>query len=223
MTEREVLNILGRPDQVRAKGDLGIVAEKYRWVYGIDNSGEFPHIGAVVFGTDSTVLMIYCPSRSIDKRLYISMPFSEEPQSAPSGMRCEIDEVSIDSESNGHYIRVSLVNGGGSDFRFAHDHTGIRFQLVLELYDKEKRLILQEPIFGYHSPCTSDQSEWPVLVVPAGGRISEDVPIWWRDVNDGVPAPGMYYVRVGFPFESGKYYASNLAEWQLPSGLSWRR
>ena len=97
-------------------------------------------------------------------------------------MRCTIDRVFRNPDFyNFPYIRVSVENSGSSEFRYTNDHTGIRFSLILEVYDAQKALVLREPLFGYHSAYSPFKSDWPVMVVAPGARVSEDVPIWWRD------------------------------------------
>ncbi len=221
MTEGQVLEVLGKPDEVRIKGELGIVAEKYRWVYGIEKKGQFPRVGSVIFGANDTVHKIGCPARGIPFMLpkWVA-PFSESAQKTPSGMYCKIDNVFRNPKLYDFpYIRVSLVNSGKSEFSYRHDHTGIRFSLILEVYDAEKTLLLREALYAYHSPHTPPGSQRPVLRVLPGSRVSEDVPIWWRGVSDGVLYPGVYYVRVAFPLERNTFYGSNLAKWELTGTL----
>lgn len=221
MTEQQVLEIMGHPDEIRIKGDLGIVAEKYRWVYGVKRKGGFPRVGSVIFDTNKTVFMTFCPARGISGILSNTpAPFSESQQKTPAGAYCQIDRVFRNSQYyDSHYIQVSLVNEGDEVFLYPHDNTGIRFSLILEVYDDQKNILLREPLFAHHSPYSSDSSKWPVIKVPPGSRESEDVPIWWRDVNDGILYPGTYYVRVAFPFETRKFYGSNLAKWELKETL----
>lgn len=218
MSEEQVKAVVGPPDEVRTKGGTGMVDENYRWVYGVAKKGEFPRIGSVIFGTNHTVFMTYCPTRSVAGAP--SVRFSEFAQGNSSGLRCGIEKVFSNPEFyNAPYIRVSLNNAGRSDFLYANDDTGIRFNLILEVYDEKKILLLREYLARYHSPVYSDKAKWPVLRVPAGGQASEDVPVWWRDENDGILPPGTYYVRVAFPFEAGIYYGSELIKWDLPRGL----
>ena len=226
MTEDQVLEILGKPDEVRARGEVGAVAEKYRWVYGTDREGQFPRVGSVMFGDDDKVCMVHCPSRVAEQMLPANTwpPFLEHPQKTSSGMYCSIDKVFRNPEfDNAHYMRVSLVNSGQSKFSYRHDHTGIRFSLMVEVYDADRILLLREPLHTHHSPRSADPSQWPVLKVPPGSRVSEDVPIWWKDVNDGALHPGVYYIRVAFPFEKSKFYRSGLTKWELRETLGKRR
>ncbi len=135
MTEQQVLDILGKPDEIRIKGDLGIVAEKYRWSYGVDRKREFPRIGSVIFGTNKTVFMTFCPAKGLDGMLgKRSMPFSQFPQKTPAGTYCEIERVFRNKEFyDSHYIRVSVVNQGKDVFLIRHSNTVIHFSLILEL------------------------------------------------------------------------------------------
>lgn len=218
MTESQVSESVGKPDEVRIRGETGIGEEAYRWVYGIKSKGEFPTVGAVIFRTNRTVFMSYCPTRPGFGAPIV--PFSESPQITPSGMRCTIDDVFGNPDrSNVPYIRVSIENTGKSEFRYTNDNQGIRFSVLLEVYDAEKRLILKEPIYAFHSPYSFDKANWPILAVPAGARHSEEISIWWQDENDGTLQPGTYYLRVAFPFEEKKFFGSNLAKWELKESL----
>jgi hypothetical protein len=217
MAESRVSALAGEPDEVGLKGSAGFVEEAYRWVYGFKSKGDFPLIGAVIFRTNHTVLTSYCPTRPFP--LIPPVPFSESAQSSPSGIRCTIDRVFRNPDFyNSPYIRVSVQNTGTIEFRYTNDHTGIRFSLILEVYDAHKAVVLREPLFRYHSPYIPFRSEWPVMVVAPGARYSEDVPIWWRDESDGRLPNGTYYVRVSLPFEDKKFFGSDLAKWEFPGG-----
>jgi hypothetical protein len=218
MTKSQVVAAVGDPDEIRLKGQTGILEEAYRWVYGVSSKGEFPRGGAVIFRTNHTVLMSYCPARPFP--WVPAVTFSEAPQTSPSGMRCTIEKVFKNPDFyNYYYIPVSIQNTGTNEFRFTNDHTGIRFSLILEVYDAKKALVLREPLSAHHSGVSPFKTDWPVLRIHPGARESEDVPVWWRDENDGVLPPGTYYLRVAFPFEEGKFFGSNLARWELPRGL----
>jgi len=122
MKVSQVSASVGKPDEIRLKGKTGLVEEAYRWVYGVKSKGEFPRIGAVIFKTNHTVLMSYCPTRPFD--WLPTVPFSESPQITPSGMRCRIERVFRNPDvHDSHYIRVSIQNTGRSEFRYTNDHT----------------------------------------------------------------------------------------------------
>jgi len=214
MTEEDVVRILGKPDEIRVKGKLGIVAESYRWVYGVKRKGEFPLVGSVIFNERKVVDHIFCPSKGISNILnQRAVVFSELPQKTNEGRYCEIERVF--KKDNSNYLEVSIVNEGDQPWLYPHDNTGIRFSIILDIFDVEKNIILREPLFGYHSPISLDRSKWPVIKVLPDQRFSEDVPIWWRNRNDGVLYPGTYYVRVAFPFDAETFYGSNLVKWEL--------
>ncbi|MCJ8332300.1 MAG: outer membrane protein assembly factor BamE [Lentisphaeria bacterium] len=218
MTEEQVLEILGKPDETREDGFMG----RYRWVYGVEKKGEFPRIGSILFTNNMAVLMVECPTRTNWTTVFSAwrqLPFSESPQKTEAGLYCEIDRVFI-KKGGPHMIQVSLVNEGKEPFLYSHDSMGIRFSLVIEIYDEQKKLINRDSLTGYHSPVSSDKSKWPVLKVPPGSRVSEKIPIWWRHKTDGMLYPGTYYIRVGFPFEKLKDYGSNLVKWELKEALN---
>jgi hypothetical protein len=219
MTESQVSELIGQPEEIRFNGETGIVGEAYRWVYGVKSKGKFPRIGAVIFRENHTVFASYCPTRPFPSLPSIS--FSESPQSTPSGMCCTVDKVFRNpSLYDIRYIRVSLRNNGTTKYQYTNDHTGIRFSLFLEVYDARKVLVLREPLFAYHSPYSISRSEWPVFQVPAGAWKSEDVPIWWRSEADGTLPHGTYYLRVAGPFEEKRFFGSNLAKWEFTRGSS---
>jgi hypothetical protein len=233
MSEDEVLKVLGRPDEVRTTGDVGIDVEAYRWVYGIRDKGEFSRVGSVIFTSDKKVFMAYCPARSLNPAdAHIAPPFSETAQVTPSGMYCSIDKLLRDVDHpDDDRIMVSLVNTGKAEFAYPNDYLGIRFSIIVEVYDARKNLLIMEALQDFHSPYSFDRSKWPVLRVAPGGREWEVIPLSrhhprsgvtyfsWRDENDGALTPGTYYVRVAFPFGESKYYGSNLVKWNVQPPL----
>lgn len=223
MTTSRVFALLGQPDEVRPRGttDLGVDGEEaYRWVFGVKTEGDLPEVGTVIFRLNHTVLDRHCPTRPFPEFPIPPVPFSESSQNTRSGMRCTIDKVYADPHfRNAPFIQVSVENLGNREFRYTNDDAGIRFSIILEVYDARKALLLREYLPAYHSLYSSERSEWPVMVVAPGGRESEDVPLLWRMAEDGRMPPGTYYVRAAFPFEENKYFGSNLVKWELPDGL----
>lgn len=147
MNEKQVQDILGPPDGIRGNERIGYMYEKYRWVYGTLSKGGFPRIGSVLFDTHALGFSVDCPSRPFHESLpLIRIPLSDKPQPDPFGVRCEISAP--DKSSSNPRISMSLVNKGEKQFRYPHNHTGIRFSIVVEVYDANKTLILQEPLFG---------------------------------------------------------------------------
>ncbi len=65
-----------------------------------------------------------------------------------------------------------------------------------------------------HSGFSGDRSEWLTMVVDAGEKVKEDMPVWMDDY--GAPAPGAYYVRVWFPFHNEQYLPSNVLKFRVP-------
>lgn len=220
MSESDVLSILGNPDEIRIKGKLGIVAEKYRWVYGVSRPYEFPRIGTVVFDANSQVFMVHCPSRGLQQRLKdINLPISDSPAVTKEDLYCVVERVSEDEGY--HRLTASIVNDGESPYLYRHDNQGIAFSVLLELFDEERTLLWREHLGGFHSPHSFNRSEWPVMRVAPDSRTTEDISIFsWLDENDGMFYPGTYYVRVAFPFHQGESFASNLFEFQLDKAVN---
>lgn len=220
MSESDVLRLIGKPDETRIKGDLGIVAEKYRWVYGVEKAGEFPSIGSVVFDANDEVLMSYCPSQGLGHHQRgRSLPISATPQVTDEDLYCVAGDVFKDDGY--HQIQVSVVNDGKNPFLYRHDNQGIRFSVMIELFDEHRTLLWREYLGSFHSPHFSDRDEWPVLRVNPGERVTERVPIFlWLDANDGVFYPGTYYVRVAFPLKDGQLFASNMIEFSLDEAVN---
>src|SRR5262245_29091731 len=64
MSEEEVLQKLGKPDEKRQETKLPqFVDEAYRWAYGSREAGGFATIGIVIFAGNGRVLCAYCPTK----------------------------------------------------------------------------------------------------------------------------------------------------------------
>jgi hypothetical protein len=112
----------------------------------------------------------------------------------------------LGADADGIDARVSLKNDGGAALERRHGHTGIAFDLVVELFDEEKRVLARYDTLSLFSPYAPDDTE--VMRIPAGGSIDQRVRLGAPWGALGKLPPGGYRVRVAFPFEVGRFSVS---------------
>src|SRR5436190_5578654 len=218
-----VLLILGKADEVRVLSKSYFEGESYRWAYGCERPGGFAKIGLVVFGTNGTAIWVSSPTRPRYFRSEAAqVALSDAFQKTSGGLHCEIN--SIDPQAEGaltasnslrHTISYSLINEGRDWFIRPQETSSAKWNLVLEVYNADGQLYLRQDHKHFASAFSPDEREWPKLKIPPEGRITEEFPLWLADTDFGIPNPGKYSVRLLFPFERGKFYSSNLKEFQI--------
>ncbi len=216
MSAAEVRRLLGPPAEIRTQQPdrSWIVGAAAAWTYGVLAPGGFARSGLVLMDERQRVLSIRSPvERGLVRPLATAIPLSDKAVASPAGMICRLAAAIPDE--HGVTAEVALLNTGSQPFRFAHDHTFVKFNLVVELYNADKELLSREDMLSYHSPHSSDQSKWPVLTIAPGGERSERVQLGsgWREFGP-LPA-GRYFVRVAFPFENTALFPSNLLPIEL--------
>ncbi len=234
-TEPEVLGLLGRPDEIKAPVGTRFEGEAYRWAYGSHRIGGFAHIGMVFFATNRTVIEAHCPT--LPKYLppaATNVPLSTKPQAASHGEYCLIDSVRDCANSEetskrspelrdflSQTLKYRIVNGGTNAFDFKQPYPWIKFNLIVEVYDRRKKLILRQDYAHYGvASFRPNPADRPAIRIPPGGSVGEDFPLWLTDVYYGTPEPGRYFVRLLFPFENGRFYCSNLKEFTVQARLT---
>ena len=110
-------------------------------------------------------------------------------------------------------VRYSIVNEKDSPFSFTQSTAWIKFNLVVEVIDQENNLVLRQDYEQWANP--SDSSVPVKVSIPAKGRVTEEFAVWLCDVSYGRPQPGLYKVRLLFPFERRRFYSSNIKEFKV--------
>ena len=205
MNKTQVKALLGPPDDIqRDQGRDGTRRET--WHYNAGGSKGSESVGYVEF--NPLVTSIHTP-------IHIPRPTVHRASRAvasPNGMICELRGVSWDG--NAIHANVTLRNTGKSEFRFRHDHTAIKFNLLVTLFDHRGEVFGEQQLNGLHSP----YGDWIELVIPASGQSSESVTI--LPMNHGqilYLKPGRYSLQVAFPFENREYFASDRVPFVVPS------
>jgi hypothetical protein len=195
MSQDQVRGLLGPPDQVerRAEGDLF-------WRYAGAGPKGAEAVGYVAFGPSNEVTSIQTPIPRMTPQVHRA----NRAVPSPAGMRCDLQGVAWKRDAL--RARVILRNNGKSVFRFQHDHTAIKFNLLVSIFDDHDVLIAEQDWGLLHSPY-GDMVE---LVIAPGGESGEDVT--FPPMMDGEIrhlAPGHYSLQVAFPFHPGEFYASD--------------
>ena len=215
--------MLGKADEVRVLSKSYFEGESYRWAYGCERPGGFAKIGLVMFGTNGTAIWVSSPTGPRYLRSKpAQVPLSDALQKTPDSLHCEINSIEPQAEgalaasnSSRHTISFSLVNEGRDPFIRPQETSSAKWDLVVEVYDADGQLYYRQDHKHFASAYSADEREWPKLKIPPEGRITEDLPLWLADTDFGIPNPGKYSVRLLFPFERGKFYSSNLKEFQI--------
>lgn len=129
----------------------------------------------------------------------------------PEGMVCELSGVSWSGSAI--LAHVCLRNTGKNEFRFKHDHTAIKFNLLVTVYDDKGGVVGKQDWNMLHSP----YGEYIELVIPSGGESSSDVTLLpMRNGQILHLAPGRYSLQVAFPFHNYEYSASERVPFVVP-------
>ena len=82
---------------------------------------------------------------------------------------------------------------------------------MLEIYDKNSLLLLQEYTLVHCCPNFAPNHS----MIGSKEIKKAKLFIWWNKRKEGALSSGIYYVGVGFPFEKGIIYSSDIVEWHL--------
>ena len=216
MSEKDVIGILGKPDEVRLKRRAPwYVGAEFEWAYGSPAPGAFALVGLVIFDKNAKVFIV--DPATHPSPCHAPRSSADEPVPSRDGMICVLGSIKR-NKSGWIVARVKLVNNGKKTFRYKHDNTGIVFNLIEDIYDRKGVLVFREYWYRSHSPYSLDRAEWPVMVIPPGKNLSEKFhPLVGTGTGMlGKLARGKYYLRVAFPSDRGKYCPSNLIEFEIP-------
>lgn len=199
MTPDQVRAVLGPADKVEQHRDYD-GAERVTWRYkGAGPEGAVP-VGYIEFGESDGVTAIQAP-------VYVPAPTVHRDQKtvvSPEGMVCELSGVSWSDRVIA--AQVVLRNTGRNEYRFRHDHTAIKFNLLVTVHDDKGGVVGQQRMILLHSP----YGEEVELVIPPGGQSSESMTLLpMRDGQILYLAPGRYSLQVAFPFHNNEYFASD--------------
>ncbi len=222
MTADEVIRAVGKPDEVRRiRADqlldgMRLYGETERWAYGILGKGMFAAVGYV--GMDSNGKVVAAVPADDFARAWWPGPVqvaarTDSAMETPSKRSLQLGPVKTLPAAGGTTARlqttVTLKNAGTERFELKHDAaSAMRRFFVIEIQDAQGNLLFREDQMRYHSPVSIDPARWPVLSVPTGKEIPEEL-ILSPAHGFGPLPPGPYSVRVYFPLEKGKYYPSN--------------
>ncbi|MFT3769177.1 MAG: hypothetical protein QM820_27375 [Minicystis sp.] len=205
MGEDQVTALLGKPDEIRTQEARRpwITGASVAWAYGVKAPGSFAFGGLVLFDADHKVLMTRSPIESVTVRAR-KLRWSDTAMVNDRGLSCHLEILGADP--GGIDARVTLKNDGAATFERRHGHTGIRFDLVVELFDEGRHILARHDTMSLFSPFAPDDTER--MTIPAGGSIAERVRLGatWSEL--GPLPPGAYVVRVAFPFEVGRFSVS---------------
>jgi hypothetical protein len=236
MTMEEVLQALGKPDEVRRVpeddlldgtrllGDIqGIGPETERWAYGITGKGMFARVGYVSIDRNRKVVAAVPADRLAgplwSKLPELDPPAGEQAAESPGKMTCQVGPVKFHPQAGKTAERfeatVTLKNAGTKPFKLQHDAaSSLRRFLIVEVCDSTGTVLWREDEMSYHSPVSADQAKWPVLSVDAGSQVAESLPFSPSQGFGRLPV-GKYSLRVYFPFEGGRFYPSNLVSFEV--------
>lgn len=205
MTEDQVAALLGKPDEVRREDGRRpwIVGASAAWAYGVRAPDTFAFGGLVLFDADHQVHSTRSPIDAMSVRAR-RLRWSDAAEVTDRGLSCRLEVRRADAA--GIDARVILKNTGAADFQRQHGHTGIKSDLVVELYDDEKHILARYDTLSLFSPYAPGDTA--TMTIPAGGEISEDVRLGATWSEFGKLPAGSYRVRVAFPFEVGRFSVS---------------
>ncbi len=190
--------------------------------YGILGQGKFTKIGYVSMNGDGKVVKSIPTDwfANPDWKLPTLVPGNGKlGADSPAKMSFHLNAIQIvaaKGETSGRFeTNVTLKNAGTARFELKHDAAyAMRRFILIEVYDAKGTLLFREDQMSYHSPISVDPARWPVLFIPPGKEMTEELTINPALGFGQLPA-GEYAVRVYFPLEKGKYYPSNLVSFQL--------
>lgn len=205
MSEARVIELLGPADEVRRENGARpwIVGASAAWAYGVTAPGTFAFAGEVLFDASGVVMMVRSPVDALGVRAR-RLRWSDTAAVDERGLSCHLAVIRADPR--GVDAVVTLKNDGASALERSHGHTGITFDLVVELFDDHKRLLGRYDTLSLFSPYAPGDTA--VMRIPAQGSISEKVRLGqpWSDLGE-LPK-GRYFLRVAFPFEVGRFSPS---------------
>jgi hypothetical protein len=209
MTEVEVATALGRPDEIHTR-DAGrlpwIAGASFAWAYGVLAPGGFAAGGRVLFDAGRKVITTRSPIDADPVRpMGPFVPWKETPRPT-SGLSCHLHILGTDPL--GPEARVTLRNDGATPLSRRHGHTGIRFDLIIEIFDADRHLLARCDTKSLFSPVAPGDTE--VMTIPPDGSISDTVHLGVCLNEHGPLPPGAYFARVAFPFEEGRFTPSDL-------------
>lgn len=107
--------------------------------------------GLVLFGDARRVTMTRSPIDADPVRpAGTRLPWSDAAVPTAGGLSCHLEITGTDAL--GPQARVTLRNDGPAPFERRHEHTGIAFNLILELFDGDRRLIGRVDTLSSFSP-----------------------------------------------------------------------
>jgi hypothetical protein len=226
MTEADVIEQVGPGDEVRHQLQAKQEGEAHARAYGVSRAAGFAQVGLVLFDTNNRVLDVWCPTRlRFCRKAALSIPVTAAGTRSPNGLICRVEEIIDTGEpSNGRdeqhqelrdSLRFTLQNKGNRTYEL-RIRSQARFELVIEVFDSQKHLLLRHDLCHYSLENSPFREQWPVLRLAPGEKFWGEWPLWLTDGLFGVPAPGRYYARVLFPFETDRFCASNLKGFTIP-------
>jgi hypothetical protein len=214
MTEDQVAALLGAPDEVRTEDGHRpwIVGARAAWAYGVTAKDGFAFGGLVLFDADRKVLTTRSPIDALSVRAR-RLRWRDDAERTDRGLSCHLEVLAADAA--GVDARVTLKNDGAAVFERRHGHTGIAFDLIVDLYDANKTLLARYDTLSLFSPHAPDDTA--LMTIPPGGSISERVRLGATWAELGQLPPGSYLVRVAFPFEVGHFFVSEPVTFRVPN------
>ena len=218
MTTNDVLRICGPADEIRRVEKNKIHGEVERWAYGASSPGSFAIVGLIVFGQEGRVIHRSCPSKGGEgARGAIATNGNATTPAKYQQMEILIEEVRTDEtipEQLRQVARVSLLNRGWNPWVFwgrglIHDNC------LIEVYNRNMNLLFCVDQTKYTVAARSVMKPRQ-LQLELGDGVCQEFPIWLTEDDFGKPENGTYYLRVAFPFEEGRYYASKFFRFHIP-------
>lgn len=205
MSEEQVLAIAGPASEIRREDGKRpwIVGAREAWAYGSKEPGSFAFGGLVLLDAEKKVMSVLSPLDPITVRAK-KLRWSETAEVDDRGLSCHL-AVTGTHETGANAI-VTLRNDGAATFERRHGFTGIGFDLIVELFDENRRILAREDTLSLFSPFSPDQTQ--VMSIPARGAISEPVSLGRSWIHFGKLPAGRYLIRVAFPFEVGRFSVS---------------
>ena len=210
MTESEVEALCGKPEEVRKFTGEGLHDESHRWAYGVTKPGSYTKVGVVVFNKERKVIHASCPSRLLARSNHLGL--ESEADGSANNMKCFVESVwtneSVTTSCLRQIARISLINRSYEPWVF-WGRGGIYDNLLLEVYDSRMNLLFSIDQ-GSSSTAMHDGMPARTLRLEHNDGICQEIAVWLSELDYGKPDPGVYYLRVAFPFSKEKPSASNL-------------
>jgi hypothetical protein len=213
MSEARVEALLGRPDEIRTDDGRRpwISGARTAWAYGVRAPGTLAFGGLVLFDAAGNVTSTRSPTDPLGVRAR-AIPYSESAVSWDRGLSCRLRVLSARADEV--KARVTLENAGAAPFERRHEHTGIAFDLIIEIFGAEGRKPLLRfdtlSLFSPHAP-----GDGALMVIPPGSSLDAEIALdaGFRDL--GPLPPGAYRARVAFPFEVGRFTPSEIVPFTI--------